>query len=147
MCSLQRLNFCILLFLPLNNRVEMSSIFINTPSSSSSMKCTYPPTNKPSKQELKHGNCKPTWNKRTHPFVLRSSLHSLRLGRRCRHYGSLHSQVRLFIISDLLVCGYIVFHETSICGFVFNFCVWFCVQRLCVVFDINIWVSLSLCGF
>ncbi|KAK9997605.1 hypothetical protein SO802_022291 [Lithocarpus litseifolius] len=31
----------------------MSSIFINAPSSSSSMKSTYPPTNKPSKQELK----------------------------------------------------------------------------------------------
>ena len=78
---------------PLNYRAEMSSIFINDPSSSSSMKCTYPPTNKPSKQELKHGNCKPTRNKWTHPFVLRSSSPSLRLGRRCHHCGSLHSRV------------------------------------------------------
>ena len=127
----------------------MSSIFFNAPTSSSLMNCTYPPTNKPSKQR-KHDNCKPiTQNKRTQspPFFLRLCSPSLHLGRRCRHYGSLHSQVRLFIIFDLLVCGYIVFHETSICGFVFNVCVWFCVQRLCVVFDINMWVSLSLCGF
>ncbi|KAL0008013.1 hypothetical protein SO802_009515 [Lithocarpus litseifolius] len=72
----------------------MSSIFINASSSSSSMKCTYPPTNKPSKQELKPSNCKPTRNKRTRgPFVLRSSSPSPRLGRRCRHNSrSLHSR-------------------------------------------------------
>ncbi|KAL0012279.1 hypothetical protein SO802_007387 [Lithocarpus litseifolius] len=69
----------------------MSSIFINAPSSSSSMKCTYPPTNKPSKQELKPTNCKPIRNKRTHPFVLRLSSPSPRLGRRCCHISrSLH---------------------------------------------------------
>ena len=92
--SLQRLFLRILPFLPLNYRVEMSSIFIHAPFSSSSMKCTYPPScNKPSKQKLKHGHCNPTQNKRTHPFVLHSSSPSLHLGRRCRHCGSLHSRV------------------------------------------------------
>ena len=91
--SLQWLIFCIL-FLPFNYRAKMSSIFINAPSSSSSMKHTYPPScNKPSIEELKHGNCNPTRNKWTHPFVLRSSSPSFRLGCRCRHRGSLHSRV------------------------------------------------------
>nr|POF06525.1 hypothetical protein CFP56_44629 [Quercus suber] len=81
----------------------MESIFINAPSSSSSMKCTYPPShNKPSKLTLKHGNLAPPWNKRTHSFVLRSSSASLRLGRRGRHCGSLHSQrLEFFFIPKL----------------------------------------------
>ncbi|XP_050241881.1 L10-interacting MYB domain-containing protein-like [Quercus robur] len=71
----------------------MSSIFINAPSSSSSMKRTYPPSrNKPSIEELKQGNCNPTRNKRSHPRVIRTSSASLRLGRRCRHSRSLHSR-------------------------------------------------------
>ena len=34
-----------------------------------------------------------------------------------------------FSYSNLLVCSYIIFHETSISGFVFNVYVWF----LCLV--------------
>ena len=126
-------NFHILPFLPLNYRVEMSSIFINAPSSLSSMNQTYPPScNKLSKQELKHGNCNPTWNKWTHPFVLRSSSHSLCVGRCCCQ--TLHSRVLfclpfhtllpigvwLWLYCFLLVCGH------TLCGFVFGY--------LCVVF-------------
>ena len=111
----------------------MSSIFINAPYSSPSMNQTYPPScNKPLKQELKHGNSNPTRNKRTHPFVLRSSSHSLRVGCRCRQ--TLHSQVLfclpfhtilpigvwLRLYRFLLVCGH------TLCGFVFGY--------LCVVF-------------
>ena len=127
----------------------MSSIFINAPSSSSSMKCIYPPScNKPSKQELKHGNCNPTRNKRTHPFVLRSSSHSLCLGCRCRHCGSLHSQV--------LFC--LTFHTLwSIALWLYcfpwtQFNLWFCVQHLCVILVQRLCVvfvfSMTLvCGF
>ena len=84
--------------------VEMSSIFFNAPSSSSSMNCTYPPTNKPSKQR-KHGNCKPiTLNKRTRSslFFLRSSSPSPCLGHRCHHYGSLHFKGKLCLTSHTL---------------------------------------------
>ena len=61
------------------------------------------------------------------------------------------------MLSDMLVCGYIVFHETSICGFVFNVCVWFLcsmfVCGFCVFHDTSMWVSLpayvvfALCEF
>ena len=126
-------NFRILPFLPFNYHAEMYSVFINAPSSSSSMNQTYPPScNKPSKQELKHSNCNPTRNKQTHPFVLRSSSHSLCMGHRCRQ--TLHSLVLfclpfhtplsigvwLWLYCFLLVCGHTLY------GFVFGY--------LCVVF-------------
>ena len=64
----------------------------NAPSSSSSMNCTYPPTNKPPKQR------KPIKrNKRTQSplFFLHLSSPSLRLGRCCHHCGweTLHLSV------------------------------------------------------
>ena len=125
-------NFRILPFLAFNYHAEMSSVFINAPSSSSSMNQTYPPSyNKPSKQELKHSNCNPTRNKQTHPFVLRSSSHSLCMGRRCRQ--TLHSRVLFclpFHTPLLLVCGYgyIVFYWcVVILSMVLSLaiCVWF----------------------
>ena len=119
----------------------MSSIFINAPSFSSSMKCTYPPScNKPSIQELKRSNCNPTRNKWTHSFVLCSSSPSLCLGRRCRHCRSLHSRV--------LFC--LTFHTLwSIAIWLYcfpwtHFNLWFCVQRLCVVFVFSMTL---VCGF
>ena len=126
-------NFRILRFLPFNYHAEMYSVFINAPSSLSSMNQTYPPScNKPSKQELKHSNCNPTRNKQTHPFMLRSSSHSLCMGHRCRQ--TLHSLVLfclpfhtplsigvwLWLYCFLLVCGHTLY------GFVFGY--------LCVVF-------------
>ena len=130
----------------------MSLKLINVPSESSSMNCTYPPTTKPSKQST-YGNCKPiTRNALTRSplFFLRSSSHFLRLGHRCRHYESLHSWVSyvwLLMLYDLLMCGYIIFHEaSSIYGFLYSmFVCGFCVQHLCVVFFV---FSMTLvCGF
>nr|POE69414.1 hypothetical protein CFP56_08667 [Quercus suber] len=66
----------------------MSSMRFNAPSSSSSMNCTYPPTNKSSKQRKHNGNTF-KWNKRigTPLFFLHSSPPSLQWGCCCRHYG------------------------------------------------------------
>ena len=114
------------------------------------MNQTYPPScNKPSKAPSKYGNCNPTRNKRTHPFVLHSSSHSLCVGHRCRQ--TLHSLVLfclpfhtplsigvwLWLYCFLLVCGHTLY------GFVFGY--------LCVVFVffmtlVYMWVYFG-CGY
>ena len=75
---------------------EMSSMCFNAPSSSTSMNCTYPPTNRSSKQR-KHNGDPFKRNKwiGTPLFFLHSSLPSLRLGHCCRHCGreTLHLSV------------------------------------------------------
>ena len=130
-------------FLPLNNRAEMSSIFINALSSSSSMNQTYPvpSCNKPSKAPLKHGNCNPTRNKRTHPFVLRSSLHSLRVGRRC--HQTLHSRVLFCLPFHTLLPNWcvvmVILFSISVWSYTLWFYLWlfvcgFVFGCLCVVF-------------
>nr|POE64424.1 l10-interacting myb domain-containing protein [Quercus suber] len=80
-------------FLPLTNCAKMESMFMNAPSSSSSMRGTYPPSrNKSSTVTLKHGKNALTENKSHHSFVLRSSSAALRSGRRGRHRKSLHKR-------------------------------------------------------
>ena len=95
-CSSQRLfSESSALFFPLNYRGKMPSKLFNAPSKTTSMNCTYPPTTKPSKQST-HDTSKPiTRNslKRSPLFFISSSSPSLRLGHRCRHFGSLHSRV------------------------------------------------------
>ena len=138
-------NIHILPFLPLNYCVEMSSIFINASSSLSSMNQTYPPScNKPSKAPLKHGNCNPTRNKWTHPFVLRSNSHSFCMG---RHWcQTLHSQVLFCLPFHTLLPNWcvvmVILFSIGVWSNSLWFCLWLFVCGFCVFHDIGIYVSL-----
>ena len=91
-----------------------------------------------------HGNCNPTRNKRTHPFVLRSSSHSLRVGRRC--HQTLYSWVLFCLPFHTLLPNWcvvmVILFSIGVWSYTLWFCLWLFVCGFCVFHDISIYVSL-----